>query len=232
MNKRYDKNYGKKDEEEDEEPVRLTLRQRIAEHRLRHPHDLISFGEDPIPKPHKPQLSKREKPSGEFLISRYETRLIEGAKEEEDEHSDENEEYQVTWTSESLLECSVSELQTMSSIMFREFMEWGARCKYDEEFDRAYQAVGLTRPSAAYSQYCRALNTTASEGPGYRRAGGRARAVHLFVVFVARLVEGIKRLSLPSPRAPAQAERRPAARAPCTMELRSWVPPAVSVGAP
>lgn len=123
MNKRYDKNYGKKDEEEDEEPVRLTLRQRIAEHRLRHPHDLISFGEDPIPKPHKPQLSKREKPSGEFLISRYETRLIEGAKEEEDEDSDENEEYQVTWTSESLLECSVSELKTMSSIMFREFME-------------------------------------------------------------------------------------------------------------
>ena len=95
MNKRYDKNYGKKDEEEDEEPVRLTLRQRIAEHRLRHPHDLISFGEDPIPKPHKPQLSKREKPSGEFLISRYETRLIEGAKEEEDKDSDENEEYLV-----------------------------------------------------------------------------------------------------------------------------------------
>ena len=95
---------------------------------------------------------------------------------------------------------------------------------------RVYQAVGLTRPTRPTH---RAAVLAAA---GKTRCAAVEAAVHarraLVVVFAARLVEGIKRLSLPSPRAPAQAERRPAARAPCTMEPRSWVPPAVSVEAP
>ena len=108
-------------------------------------------------------------------------------------------------------------------------------------FGSTCQACGLApparlsgcRPDAPYSAYSPCCSACSSgEDQVCRRRGGRARAVHLFVVFVARLVEVIKRLSLPSPRAPAHAERRPAARAPCTMEPRSWVPPAVSVEPP
>ena len=42
------KNYGKRDEEE-EEPETLTIKERRERHRERHPLDLVSFGEEPIP---------------------------------------------------------------------------------------------------------------------------------------------------------------------------------------
>tara|TARA_R100001509_G_scaffold162525_1_gene134348 strand:+ start:1335 stop:1859 length:525 start_codon:yes stop_codon:yes gene_type:complete len=107
MSDRY-KNYGKpkKEEDEDEEPVRLTVKERRDQHRARHPDDLVSFGEEPRPK--KPRATPRKKTPVHALtlIREVDTAVT---KQDVDRR-------------EVLMSRSIRDIRTMCKFMFESFM--------------------------------------------------------------------------------------------------------------
>ena len=95
------KNYGKKDEEE-EEPK--TLKERRERHRERHPFDLVSFGEEPIPKPTKARPGKKIPTHPTTLLARNDKALLESDKT-------------------ALMGLSIREVRSMCKHMYNTFME-------------------------------------------------------------------------------------------------------------
>lgn len=104
MSDRY-KNYGKakKEEDEDEEPVRLTVKERREQHRAMHPNDLVSFGEDPIPKPKRASPSKKIPAHPTTLIAMNDKALLDSDKT-------------------ALMGLSIREVRSMCVHMFKVFM--------------------------------------------------------------------------------------------------------------
>lgn len=101
MSDRY-KNYGKKKKDE-EEPVHVTHKEMIAKHRKNHPHDLISFGEEPIPKEKRPKMQKIPQPHPTTLLSKNDKALLDEDKE-------------------ALMKLSNKNLRSMCKYMFETFM--------------------------------------------------------------------------------------------------------------
>ncbi len=103
MSDRY-KNYGKKKkDEEEEEPVHVTHKEMIAKHRKNHPHDLISFGEEPIPKEKRPKMQKLPQPHPTTLLSKHDKALLDEDKE-------------------ALMKLSTRNLRSMCKYVFEGFM--------------------------------------------------------------------------------------------------------------
>ena len=97
------KNYGKRDEEE-EEPETLTIKERRERHRERHPFDLVSFGEEPIPKQTKVGPGKRIPTHPTPLLARNDNALLEADKT-------------------ALMGLSIREVRSMCKHFYNTFME-------------------------------------------------------------------------------------------------------------